>query len=158
MAAVPVAAVPAIGTRCRKGPAPSRQQLSRLAIVLWDEIRHVKDQEVRRGLLERIASAMAAMYRDRVHGPTLAARMESLRALFGERRVPLDVAPDATREAGVSSLPLLTVAECPYPELAEKDRGICAVEKMLFAKLLEEPVRLSQCRLDGHSCCQFETN
>ena len=62
-----------------------------LAIVLWDEIRHVKDQEVRRGLLERIASAMAAMYRDRVHGPTLAARMESLRALFGERRVPLDV-------------------------------------------------------------------
>ena len=50
------------------------------------------------------------------------------------------------------------MAECPYPELAEKDRGICAVEKMLFAKLLEEPVRLSQCRLDGHSCCQFETN
>lgn len=140
-----------------------------LAIVLWDEIRHVKDQEVRRGLLERIASAMAAMYRDRVHGSTLAARMESLRALFGERRVPLDVEPDhradansrdggAAKEAGGPSLPLLTVAECPYPELAEKDRGICAVEKMLFAKLLEEPVRLSQCRLDGHSCCQFETN
>jgi DeoR family suf operon transcriptional repressor len=134
-----------------------------LAIVLWDEIRQVKDQEVRRGLLERIASAMATMYRDRVQGPTLAARMESLRALFGERRVPLDVARDAQPDArlpetGGPSLPLLTVAECPYPELAEKDRGICAVEKMLFAKLLDEPVRLSQCRLDGHSCCQFETN
>ena len=58
----------------------------------------MKDQEVRRGLLERIASAMATMYRDRVHGSTLAARMESLRALFGERRVPLDVAPAGTRQ------------------------------------------------------------
>ncbi len=141
-----------------------------LAIVLWDEIRNVKDQEVRRGLLERIASALAAMYRDRVQGPTLAARLESLRTLFGERRVPLDVEPGfrpdaqprsadrAAQETSSSSLPLLTVAECPYPELAEQDRGICAVEKMLFAKLLDEPVRLSQCRLDGHSCCQFETN
>ncbi len=136
-----------------------------LAIVLWDEIRGVKDQEIRRGLLERIASALATLYRDRVQGPTLAARMESLKALFGERRVPLTVEEagrlsdqKSPEPASNSALPLLTVAECPYPELAEKDRGICAVEKMLFAKLLDEPVRLSQCRLDGHSCCQFETN
>ena len=91
--------------------------------------------------------------------------MESLKALFGERRVPLTVEEagrlsdqKSPEPASNSALPLLTVAECPYPELAEKDRGICAVEKMLFAKLLDEPVRLSQCRLDGHSCCQFETN
>ncbi|MBI2826165.1 MAG: AsnC family transcriptional regulator [Planctomycetia bacterium] len=124
---------------------------SDLAVVLWDEIRAVKDQEVRRGLLERIATAMAAMYRESVGGTTLSARLESLRRLFGERRVPIDV-------SGSDKLPVLTVAECPYPELAEKDRGICAVEKMLFAKLLDQPVRLSQCRLDGHNCCQFETN
>ncbi len=133
-----------------------------LAVVLWEEIRGVKDPDIRRGLLERIASALAVMYRDRVNGGTLAARMESLKALFGERRVPLDVdaaQADASTAVGAqTSLPLLTVAECPYPELAEKDRGICAVEKMLFAKLLEQPVRLSQCRLDGHSCCQFEAN
>jgi predicted ArsR family transcriptional regulator len=133
-----------------------------LAIVLWDEIRGVKDPEVRRGLMERIASAMAVMYRDRVRGSTLSARMESLKSLFGERRVPLDVnlAGPGDERSGTPSaaLPLLTVSECPYPELAEKDRGICAVEKMLFSKLLEQPVRLSHCRLDGHSCCQFETN
>lgn len=145
-----------------------------LAIVLWDEIRGVKDQEIRRGLLERIATALAGMYRDHVNGSTLTARMESLKQLFGERRVPLDITMvdrDATGASTVdetseesaanrsgSQLPLLTVAECPYPELAEKDRGICAVEKMLFAKLIDHPVRLSQCRLDGHSCCQFETN
>jgi DeoR family suf operon transcriptional repressor len=153
---------------------------SDLAIVLWDEIRAVKDQEVRRGLLERIATAMADVYRDRVQGATLAARMEALKRLFGERRVPLEIHGVADGEPsngpgpeslattahatqhraadGMHPLPMLTVAECPYPELAEKDRGICAVEKMLFAKLLEQPMRLTQCRLDGHSCCQFQTN
>jgi len=122
-----------------------------LAILLWEQIRSVKDIEVRRGLLQRIAEAMAGMYRSQVHGATTAARMESLKELFAERRVPLNVSADG-------ELPVLTVLDCPYPELAEKDRGICAVEKMMFAELLDAPVRLSQCRLEGHNCCQFETN
>lgn len=58
---------------------------------------------------------------------------------------------------GANANAVLRVMDCPYPELAEQDRGICAVEKMLFAELLEAPTRLTQCRLEGHSCCQFET-
>jgi DeoR family transcriptional regulator, suf operon transcriptional repressor len=122
-----------------------------LAILLWEQIRSVKDIEIRRGLLQRIAEAMAGLYRGRVHGATTAARMETLKDLFAERRVPLEVNVEG-------ALPVLTVLDCPYPELAEKDRGICAVEKMMFAELLDAPVRLSQCRLEGHTCCQFETN
>lgn len=122
-----------------------------LAILLWNEIRAVKDPEIRRGLFQRLAGAMAQFYAGRVKGATLSARMESLKLLFAERRVPLEVGANG-------ELPVLTVVECPYPELAEKDRGICAVEKMLFAELLATPLRLSQCRLEGHSCCQFETS
>lgn len=122
-----------------------------LAIMLWDEIRSVKDPEIRRGLFQRLASAMARFYANRVKGNTLAARMESLKELFGDRRVPMEVNSNG-------ELPVLTVVDCPYPELAEKDRGICAVEKMMFAELLASPLRLSQCRLEGHSCCQFETS
>jgi predicted ArsR family transcriptional regulator len=122
-----------------------------LAMVLWREIRAVKDLEVRRGLLQRIAVALAGMYRGEIHGATLAARMQALKELFARRRVPLEVEPGA-------HAPVLTVVDCPYPELAEEDRGICAVERMLFAELLQSPLRLSQCRLEGHGCCQFETN
>ena len=122
-----------------------------LAIMLWEQIRTVSDPEIRRGLLERIAAGLAEHYAHQVQGPTPAARMEALKKLFAERRVPLEI--DSTGE-----LPVLTVLDCPYPELAEKDRGICAVEKMLFAELLETPLKLSQCRLEGHTCCQFETN
>jgi predicted ArsR family transcriptional regulator len=122
-----------------------------LAIMLWDEIRSVKDPEVRRGLFQRLAGAMARFYAGRVKGNTLAARMESLKELFADRRVPMQVQSDG-------ELPVLTVVDCPYPELADKDRGICAVEKMMFAELLASPLKLSQCRLEGHSCCQFETS
>jgi len=122
-----------------------------LAIMLWEQIRAVTDAEVRRGLLQRIANGMAQLYAGQVQGVTTADRMESLQKLFAERRVPIEV------EANGQS-PVLTVLDCPYPELAEKDRGICAVEKMLFAELLASPLRLSQCRLEGHTCCQFETN
>jgi DeoR family suf operon transcriptional repressor len=122
-----------------------------LAIMLWDEIRSVKDPEIRRGLFRRLASALARVYAGRIKGATPAARMDSLKELFAERRVPMEV-------SSASELPVLTVIDCPYPELAEKDRGICAVEKMMFAELLASPLRLSQCRLEGHSCCQFETS
>ena len=76
---------------------------------------------------------------------------------MAERNVPFTVerrfSPD-----GAALLPVLTAEACPYPELAEQDRGICAVEKMMFSELLGEKVRLSECRLDGASCCRFETN
>ncbi len=55
------------------------------------------------------------------------------------------------------ALPVLTAHQCPYPDLAEQDRGICAVEKIVFSELLGEKVRLSDCRLDGANCCRFET-
>jgi len=101
--------------------------------------------------LQRIAGGMAQLYAGQVQGVTTSDRMESLQRLFAERRVPIEVETNGQS-------PVLTVLDCPYPELAEKDRGICAVEKMLFAELLASPLRLSQCRLEGHTCCQFETN
>lgn len=122
-----------------------------LAMLLWEQIRSVSDPEVRRGLLQRIAGAMAQLYSGQVQGATTEARMEALQKVFADRRVPMEVDSEG-------QMPVLTVLDCPYPELAEKDRGICAVEKMLFSELLAAPLRLSQCRLEGHTCCQFETN
>ena len=78
--------------------------------------------------------------------------MESVRQLLADRKVPFTVETSG-------QLPVLTALACPYPDLAEQDRGICAVEKMLFSELLSTPVRLTECRLDGAStCCRFQTN
>ena len=120
-----------------------------LAVALWEEIRRIDDVQVRRGLLTRIARRLAESYADQITGSTVEEKMNSLAEIFEQRQIPFDV--DRTNE-----LPVLTALACPYPELAEQDHSVCAMERMMFEELLGENVKLSQCRLDGSSCCTFE--
>lgn len=121
-----------------------------LTMALWSEVRAIRDPQVRAGLLERLAKAMAKMYEGQVVGEGVGERMASIARLFSERKVPFAV-------ENQNGLPVLTALACPYPVLAEQDRAICSVEKMLFSQLLGEKVRLSECRLNGDSnCCRFE--
>ena len=122
-----------------------------LALALWNEIRAIKDPEVRRGLLQRVAKAMAGMYAGQVAGTTTAERMQSVSRVFAERDVPFVV-----EDSG--ALPVLTALACPYPQLAEQDRGICALERMMFSELVGDGLRLTNCRLDGDECCRFASN
>lgn len=133
----------------KKGVRDTGTNFSDLAVALWKEICSVTDPDVRRGLLRRIAGGLASAYRDSVHGETLAEKMHCLGELFAQRSVPLKV-----DQTGV--LPTLTALACPYPELAERDRSVCAMERMLFADLLGRDVRLAGCRLDGATYCTFE--
>lgn len=118
-----------------------------LAMVLWRELRGVADDSVRRGLLSRIASGLAAVYRDRVTGATSAERLAGVAALLADRDIACTVGGDA--------LPVLTTYACPYPDLAEQDRAICAAERLMIQELVGAAVQLSECRLDGGSCCRF---
>lgn len=120
-----------------------------LAAAMWKEIRAVKDAEIRRGLLERLATTMAAMYEPHVSGGSAAERMESVSQLLKGRGVPFSV-----ERSG--ALPVLVAEACPYPGLPEHDRSLCAMERLLFAKLVAHDVRLTGCRLDGANCCTFE--
>jgi DeoR family transcriptional regulator, suf operon transcriptional repressor len=134
-----------------KGRRSGGDNFHDLALVLWREVRAVREPEVRRGLLARIGAALAHEYRDRVAGPTPEARLHDVAGLFSERRLSCSV--DAGPSAG--GLPVLTTYACPYPDLAEEDRGICAAERVMLEELVGVPVKLSECRLDGGSCCRF---
>ncbi|MCE9545229.1 MAG: MarR family transcriptional regulator [Planctomycetia bacterium] len=120
-----------------------------LAIAMWKEIRAVKDPEVRRGLLGRLSDAMADMYGGQAAGTTPGERMHSVAAMFQERKVPFSV--DSS-----GKLPVLVAEACPYPGLPEQDHSLCAMERLLFSKLVDHDVRLTACRLDGANCCTFE--
>ena len=132
-----------------KGRRRAGANFADLAIALWSEIREIKDPEVRRGLLQRISKRLSTLYAGSVRGSTLEEKMESLAEMFRERRIPFEV-------RGTRELPILQATACPYPDLAEQDRTICSMERILFSELLGENVRLSNCRLDGHNCCTFE--
>lgn len=133
-----------------KGRRKTGANFADLAIALWQEIRSIEDTEVRRGLLQRIAKRLVEQYGDEIRGATITEKMESLRDLFGDRQVPVTV----DNETG---MPVLTMLACPYPELAEQDRSICSMEKMMISELMGENIRLEQCRLDGATCCTFSS-
>jgi predicted ArsR family transcriptional regulator len=132
----------------KKGERYAGDNFSDLAVVLWEEIRSVRDLDVRRGLLKRIAERFVERYRGRVDGETLGQRMDSLVNLMEERDIPFEVDSSGT-------LPVLSALVCPYPELAQLDRGVCTMEKLMLSDVLGESVRLSACRLDGAPCCTF---
>ncbi len=131
-----------------KGRRSSGNNYADLVDVLWAEIRSVEDSGVRSGLLKRIAMQLAQRAGE-LQGDTLEEKMHRLADLMQERNIPFEV--DTSGE-----LPVLTAVACPYPELVEHDKSICAMERMLFSEVLGETMRLTDCRPHGDSCCSFE--
>jgi predicted ArsR family transcriptional regulator len=78
------------------------------------------------------------------------AKLDALVHLLRERKIPASVGDQ-------QALPVLEVHACPYPDLAsgDGDRTLCELEAEVFSEALGVAVELSQCRLDGHGCCQF---
>jgi DeoR family suf operon transcriptional repressor len=131
-----------------KGEQSGGDNFADMASVLWDEIKSVEDPAIRRGLLKRIADRFVERYRNDVSGEALGDRMTALADLMGQRDIPFVVDKSG-------ALPVLSALACPYPELAKADRGVCTMEKLMLSEILGANVRLSECRLDGATCCTF---
>lgn len=128
------------------------QNYADLAVALWEEMMTtVEDRKLRRLLFTRLTDRLAEMYRGRVSGPGWEGRLVQLTTLLHDRGVEAEVARD-----GGGAFPILRQHSCPYYELAETDRAICALERKMFEKVLGRGLRLSQCRLDGDHSCDFQ--
>ncbi len=133
----------------QKGLRLTGSNFTDLALALWREIGAIEDLQTRRVLLGRVIKALASEYGREMEGQTTTERMRSISRILGQRRIPFTVEQDG-------QLPVLTAHACPYPELAENDRTICTLEKILFSELLGQGLQLAECRLDGASCCRFQ--
>jgi predicted ArsR family transcriptional regulator len=123
---------------------------SELAISLWSVIQTIESAEVKSQLINRVADRMGVMFRTMLPDAPLEERMRILAGLLNNRKVP-------SRVCGSEALPILEVQACPYPDLVNdrSDRSVCELEQKALSAALGHPVELSQCRLDGHTCCQF---
>jgi len=127
------------------------QNYADLALVLWNEMmQSVEDRKLRRVLFGRITERLAEMYRSRITGDAWEGRLVQLGSILHDRGIEAEVS-----QAGAAP-PVLKQHSCPYFELAETDRAVCAMERKMFEKVLGRGLRLSQCRLDGHRSCDFE--
>ena len=124
-----------------------------LAWVLWSELRAIEDPDIRHGLLSRVVSRLGDIYRSQIQGEDYSERVAALQNMMEARDIPFEIEqPEDTNQ-----LPVLKAWACPYPDLAEHDRSICSMEKMLFSEILGQKIRLGDCRLDGALGCTFET-
>jgi predicted ArsR family transcriptional regulator len=128
------------------------QNYADLAVVLWGEMmQSVEDRKLRRQLFSRITERLAALYRSQLTGDAWEGRLVQLGGILHDRGIEAEV----TDRDGASP-PILKQHSCPYHELAQVDRAVCAMERKMFEKVLGTGLRLSQCRLDGHRSCDFE--
>lgn len=128
------------------------QNYADLAVVLWEELMSsVEDRKLRRLLFARVTERLAELYRSQVSGQEWEGRLVQLTSLLHDRGVEAEVAREA-----VGATPILRQYSCPYYELAEADRAICALERKMLEKVLGRSLRLSQCRLDGDRSCDFQ--
>jgi len=129
------------------------QNYADLAVILWDEMmRTVEDRKLRRVLFARITERLAELYRAQVTGVDWERRLVEQGTVLHDQGIETEV----TWGGDGGLLPVLKQHSCPYYELAEADRGVCAMERKMFEKVLGRSLRLSQCRLDGHRSCDFE--
>ena len=110
------------------------QNYADLAVALWEEMMGtVPDRKLRRHLFIRVTERMAEMYRGQVSGQEWEGRLVQLTNLLHDRGVEAEVAQDAGRP-----IPILRQHSCPYYELAEADRAICASSERCSRKCWAE--------------------
>lgn len=119
-----------------------------LALLLWNEIKHIEDEQIRRSITNRLQEAMSRRYGAEITGKSLTERMDQLKGALNERGFHVEI---DTRDG----LPILRENNCPYHDLAVMDEGICDLELNVFERVLGTPLVLAQCCRDGHGSCEF---
>jgi predicted ArsR family transcriptional regulator len=120
-----------------------------LAQILWRELKNIEEPAVRERVVNRVEDALARQVGNVSPTAPLDDRMAQLTGALRERGFQVEV--DTSK-----ALPILRENNCPYFELASEDSTICEMEREVFRRVLGADVKLTQCCLDGHHCCEFE--
>lgn len=120
-----------------------------LAVILWRELSRIEDSQIRGQVVDRVRQSLISRYGAGVNSDSVSERMTQLQAALVQH--DFDVEVDTT-----GSLPVLRENNCPYHDLAVADSEICELERSVFGQLLGAELSLTQCCLDGHSCCEFQ--
>ena len=119
-----------------------------LALTLLQEVFELEGKERAAALLERVGNRLANRYARSVRSIVLLDRVEEMALELEQRGVLTDV---VAAEDGI----MLRTFNCPYHELAQEHREICAMDEKMMRQVLGSDVSLSACIMDGHNGCAF---
>jgi len=119
-----------------------------LARLLLDEVARTQGPEALQGVLRRVSSRLAEVYRDEIGGQELTERVRAWAEMLDRRGIAVEV--ERTDDGY-----LIQEYGCPYQNVAVENRAVCEMERQVMAYLLESGVKLTQCVLDGFHGCRF---
>jgi predicted ArsR family transcriptional regulator len=120
-----------------------------LAQILWRELKKIEEPSVRERVVSRVEDALVEQFGKVAPRGALADRMTQLAAALQDHGFQVEMDQNGL-------LPILRENSCPYFELASEDPAICELEQAVFRRVLGADVKLTQCCLDGHHCCEFQ--
>jgi len=120
-----------------------------LAQILWREMNKIEEPSVRARVVSRIEDALVEQFGKVSSQAPLSDRMRQMTSALRERGFQVEMDKSG-------QLPILRENSCPYYELASEDPAICELEQAVFRRVLGADVKLTQCCLDGHHCCEFQ--
>jgi len=100
-------------------------------------------------LLGGMSRRLAENYARTIISHVPAERARELAQILNQKGIVAEV-----NDNGDDSIVLLEY-NCPYYELARQYREICEMEQKVLSHVVQQPVELVACTLDGHHGCQF---
>jgi predicted ArsR family transcriptional regulator len=119
-----------------------------LARLLMAEVARMQPLDAQEGVLSRVSTRLALLYRNQISGQKLSERVGAWTELLDHRGVPAEL--EESEEGYV-----LHEHGCPYQTIAVENRAVCELESRVMADLLKSRVERTHCVLDGHPSCQF---
>ena len=132
-----------------KGHGLFPQHYDELTYTLLREILLTEGPQKVQMLLDRMAHRLAEQYAGQMASQGPANRAQELTQLLSAKGIiaEVEVAPNAI---------LFREFNCPYYLLAREYRAICDMEQGMISHIVQQPVSLISCTLDGHHGCQFK--
>jgi predicted ArsR family transcriptional regulator len=124
-----------------------------LALTLLQEVMLLEGPGKGAMLLDRVGDRLAQRYAGSVRAQGVERRVSEMAAALEQRGVLTDVST-ADGAFGPGAL-VLSAYNCPYHELAQDNRDICAMDEKMLRSVLGANVSLSSCIMDGHNRCAF---
>jgi predicted ArsR family transcriptional regulator len=138
-----------IYTLTAKGRALFPHHYDEFTNTLLREILLTEGPQRVQDLLGRLSKRMADQYAQQIGSEIPAERMRELTELLNAKGIMAEIhfEPDGI---------VFREYTCPYYELAREYRAICDMEQGMIAQVINQPVELVACTLDGHHGCKFK--
>jgi predicted ArsR family transcriptional regulator len=121
-----------------------------LANALIEESRRLLGTEALQTLMKNVAARFAEPYMSRLDGRTTAERVREASKIIQERGCLAECDADAPDDDF-----LIHQQTCPFPNVAQRNSAVCAMEVEFVRRLVGTDARLTSSLLRGDSSCTY---